>query len=280
MINNVYAISDVHIDYISNWDWCLALSNQEYQQDAILIAGDITHNLSKLEQFLTLLKSKFKEVLFVPGNHDLWIMKSDMYQDSIKKFHSILSMCDRIGVRTRPTKIGNTNPVWIVPMFSWYSEHLDTDLSTFGEPIEGWSDFYLCKWPDEVLNKEPRSLSCPNGTPENYFLSLNEPSLIQQYDAPVITFSHFLPRRDCLPSKERLNVKFLPKVAGTAKLDLQIRSIKSQLHVFGHTHINWDKSIAGVRYLQHSIKYPRERENLGPIYGHTDLDQMLIWKAW
>jgi hypothetical protein len=78
------------------------------------------------------------------------------------------------------------------------------------------------KWPKYVLNNEPPTPSCPTGTPEDYFLSLNTPNL-HPYDAPVITFSHFLPRPECLPPKENLWIKYLPKVVGTTKLDVQLR---------------------------------------------------------
>jgi len=86
---------------------------------------------------------------------------------------------------------------------------------------------------------------------------MNEPRL-RSYDGPVISFSHFLPRRDLLPPVERLKFKGLPKVAGCAALDLQIRYLKSCVHVFGHSHINCDQAIDGVRYVQKAFGYPRE----------------------
>jgi len=111
------------------------------------------------------------------------------------------------------------------------------------------------------------------------FLSKNKESLDRTYDAPVLTFSHFLPRLDCMPRKEVLILKSLPKVAGTIKLDQQLRSIGSKIHVFGHTHINWNTTCDGVRYVQNSIKYPRERTRLGTHYGNTDLERMKVWEG-
>jgi len=93
-------------------------------------------------------------------------------------------------------------------------------------------------------------------------LGMNGP-VIRPYDKPVITFSHFLPRRDLLPDAARLRFKALPHVAGSEKLDRQIRAIGSAIHVFGHSHINRDQTIEGVRYVQHALLYPKEREWLG-----------------
>lgn len=38
-----------------------------YSDDALLLAGDVTDNLEKLESALHFLKSSFAEVFFVPG---------------------------------------------------------------------------------------------------------------------------------------------------------------------------------------------------------------------
>src|SRR5690606_31418757 len=95
-----------------------------------------------------------------------------------------------------------------------------------------------------------------------FFLTLNEPHL-KPYDGPVISLSHFLPRRDLLPPIERLRFKGLPKVAGCAGLDQQIRQLNAAIHVFGHSHISCDRVIDGVRYVQNPLKYPRERLSSG-----------------
>jgi hypothetical protein len=128
------------------------------------------------------------------------------------------------------------------------------------------------------LNDEAPSPSSPIGTPVDYFLRLNEPNLKRDYgDIPVITFSHFLPRRDVLPGKNVLFIKFLPKVVGTSKLDIQIRSIpNARVHVFGHTHILWNSVLDGIHYVQRSLKYPRERKAY-PAYSTTDLSEMIVW---
>jgi hypothetical protein len=91
---------------------------------------------------------------------------------------------------------------------------------------------------------------------------MNEPHL-RDYDAPVVTFSHFLPRRDLLPPAKYLRFKGLPRVAGCAGLDAQLRRVGSRAHVFGHSHIDCDREIDGVRYVQNALRYPRDRTTPG-----------------
>jgi hypothetical protein len=54
----------------------------------------------------------------------------------------------------------------------------------------------------------------------------------------------------------------LPYVSGSKKLDQQLRTIESTIHIFGHTHINHDFFKDGVRYIQNSRKYPREQKRV------------------
>ena len=39
----VFALSDIHVDYLENLNWILQLSADEYQQDILVLAGDVSH---------------------------------------------------------------------------------------------------------------------------------------------------------------------------------------------------------------------------------------------
>jgi len=78
-------------------------------------------------------------------------------------------------------------------------------------------------------------------------------------DGPVITFSHFLPRTELLPPRTFIK-KSLPLVVGSLELDEQIRAIGSHTHICGHTHYDVDKTIGGIRYVQHALAHPNERK--------------------
>lgn len=237
----VYAISDLHTDFRENWRVVEGLSDVVYGQDALIVAGDIADQLRVIKDTLALLKTKFKHVCYTPGNHELWVRNENT--DSLQKFHAVLALCDGLGVLTRPAKLDGR---WIVPLFSWYEAGFADSHSDDTSELEGWADYYLCKWPAGL------------GAPHEFFLGLNE-AHIKDYDQPVISFSHFLPRRDLLPSTEQLKFKQLPQVAGSPALDSQIRRLKSGVHVFGHSHIGCDRVIDGVRYVQNALRYPRER---------------------
>ena len=237
----VFAISDLHTDFKENMLVIEHLPDKTFNEDTLIVAGDVADRLEIIEYTLALLRSKFRQVCYVPGNHELWVR--DGAYDSIEKLRRVLEMCRRIDVETNPVKIDG---LWVVPLFSWYDPAFDSDDNRDLEELEGWADFYFCKWPagvDDVCR---------------HFLDLNEAN-IGRPGGPVISFSHFLPRRDLLPPRESLRFKNLPKVSGCAGLEQQIRRLESVVHVFGHSHINTDRVIDGVRYVNNALLYPRER---------------------
>lgn len=235
----IFAISDLHTDFKENWQLIEQIPASLYRDDVLIVAGDIADHIEVIRRTLSLLRSRFKMVLYTPGNHEFWVRQEE--GDSIEKLFKLLTLCHNLDVRTTPTRV---NDLWVVPLFSWYDSEFD-DGPTDDE-LEGWADFHYCKW-----SLEGRS-AC------EYLLNLNVPN-IKRYDGTVISFSHFLPRLDLLPDRDKLKFKGLPKVAGCSLLESQIRELGSAIHVFGHSHINRDCEIDGVRYVQNALSYPRER---------------------
>ena len=239
----VFATSDLHTDYRENFRWLQELSDVAYRNDALIVAGDISDRLEVIRETLQLLRAKFRYVLFTPGNHELWVRGADT--DSLEKFQRVLDLCDEIGVITRPLRLEN---LWIVPLFSWYDGVFEPDeTEELATARHSWADFHLCKWPAEIT-------SLPD-----HFLRMNEP-YIKTYDAPVISFSHFLPRPDLLPPREHLRIAWLPNVSICAALDDQLRALSSTIHVCGHTHISFDRLVDDIRYVQNPVRYPKERK--------------------
>ncbi|MDB4949800.1 MAG: hypothetical protein JWM27_2449 [Gemmatimonadetes bacterium] len=228
----IFALSDLHTDFRENRRLIQRLAERDYRGDALIVAGDVADRLETVRETLGFLRGLFADVWFVPGNHELWVRNDP--RDSVQKFHAVLAACAEVGVRTAP---GRAAGHWIVPLFSWYDAAFDVRGEGVQADLEAWSDNYFCRWPPDV------------GSPSAYFATLNERSL-RAYDAPVVTFSHFVPRPELVPPVRYLSFKGLPKVAGSLRIDQQLRAVGSRVHVFGHTHLADDRVIDGVRYVQ------------------------------
>lgn len=237
----IFATSDLHTDFSANEAWLASLSIDDYSEDALIVAGDIAHRIDRVKSTLENLQQRFQSVFFVPGNHELWVRGEA--GDSLDKFERIMVLCERMGVLTHGQLCGEW---WVAPLFSWYCARFDADSRGDVSALRAWGDFRYCRWPQEL------------GELDLFFAGLNKEQTPPE-SARVVTFSHFVPRIELLPSQARLRFKGLPKVAGSPELEGQLRALGAEVHVFGHSHIPWDETIDGVRYLQQPLAYPQER---------------------
>lgn len=239
----VFAVSDLHVDYESNARWIAGLSGSEYADDVLIVAGDVTDSLALLEWTLNTLATRFRKVLCVPGNHDLWVIRDGAGETSLQKFGKFAAVVERSGASMEPFHHAGLS---IVPLHGWY------DYS-FGQPshelLKMWADYRACRWPAGL---QPADIA-------EKFVAMNEVVLGLRNEM-VITFSHYLPRIDVMPTYIPPSRRNLYPVLGTSRLDQQIRQLHSRLHVYGHSHVNRKVHIDGVTYLNNAFGYPQETQ--------------------
>ena len=66
-MSRIFAISDIHVDIPENLVFVESWSASDYQQDVLIVAGDVTDNMTLLKSVLQSLTEKFSKVCFVPG---------------------------------------------------------------------------------------------------------------------------------------------------------------------------------------------------------------------
>lgn len=236
----VFAISDLHVDYVENRLWLNNLSKFEYKKDILILAGDVTHDISLLQKAFEILTNRFYKVMYVPGNHELWVHQ-DNGINSLEKYQLILSLTDNYGIGKSPLHIDDLS---IVPLLGWYDY-------TFGQPLKEtiaiWADYFKCRWPDGF---DELAIT-------RYFASLNEPHL-ETNNKCVVSFSHFLPRIDLMPFYISSRVRALYPVFGSCLIEKHIRRLGSKIHIYGHSHVNMEVLKDGIMYINNAYGYPYE----------------------
>lgn len=237
----VYAISDVHVDYEENLNWVLGLSRHEYQTDILILAGDVTDDITLLDRVFHSLNEKFSKVLFVPGNHELWV-QNDEHGCSLQKFEAIERLCAE---HDMAMGLFERSGVSFVPLLSWY------DFS-FGQADRhlrrAWRDFRACNWPAHLDS---------DAAVTDYFHDKNKP-LLATRNKVVISYSHFVPRIDVMSERIPEAKRRVYPVLGSEKLGLQVSQLKPDIHVYGHSHVNQSIKIDNVQYINNAFAYPRE----------------------
>ena len=74
----------------------------------------------------------------------------------------------------------------------------------------------------------------------------------------TISFSHFLPRIDLLPTYIPESNRYLHPVLGAFRLEEQIRYLNSNIHVYGHSHVNTEIKKEDTLYINNAFGYPSE----------------------
>ena len=240
MTLRIFALSDIHTDHEDNRRWVAQLSMSDYREDVLILAGDISDSLARLEWTLTALATRFARVLYVPGNHDLWVHRDREAWNSLEKFQRVRQVVRDAGGSTEVFQRGE---VTVLPMLGWY------DYS-FGQPSEHlrqvWMDFHACRWPTDL----------PEHHIAAHFAALN--TLPAAPTRTVITFSHFLPRIDVMPNYIPPDKRIIYPVLGSSMLDVQLRAAGSNMHVYGHSHVNRQVCIDEVTYINNAFGYPTE----------------------
>lgn len=241
----VFAVSDIHADFEENFKWLNTLSLSDFREDILILAGDISGNILIIEKVFKELKKRFAEVFFVPGNHDLWVHRRDGI-DSLKKLDLIYRTAENYGIRMQAATLGYLS---IIPLLGWYDY-------TFGMPSEElfgtWMDYSACIWPE----------LCDEKSITAYFTGLNE-KYFGIKNSFIISFSHFLPRIDIMPTFIPEAKRKLYPVLGSSLIEDQIRKLKPNIHVYGHSHVNVCVKKDSVLYINNAFGYPYE-------YGITE----------
>ncbi|GLQ97196.1 metallophosphoesterase [Dyella mobilis] len=239
----IFAVSDLHLDYAPNRAWVEQLSLQDYQGDALILAGDISDRLSLLTDGLEALKRRFAVVLYVPGNHDLWVHREGL-GDSFEKFHAVRDIASSRGIHLTPFRHGG---LAIVPLLGWY----DYSFGIPGDYLKNaWTDYRACRWPE----------GWDDAAVTRWFVERNPTRSCPELEraSKIITFSHFLPRIDVMPERIPEKHRQLYPILGTTLLDEQLRELGASMHVYGHSHVNRHVAIDGVTYVNNAFGYPSE----------------------
>ena len=238
----IFALSDVHVDYDANAKWVASLSNDDYRDDVLILAGDVTDTRRLLEWCLGAFVRRFKRVLFVPGNHELWVLREVRGKDSLQKAAEVRLAVESSGASM---EVFRAPGLAIVPLLSWY----DYSFGDASDELRAmWMDYRACRWPRGYTDREVAA----------HFDALNDEHVAPHAEDKVITYSHFLPRIDLMPGAVPRAGRVLYPILGSTRIETRLRRLGASLHVYGHSHVNRRVTIDGVTYINNAFGYPSE----------------------
>ena len=95
----LWAISDLHVGYEENRRAVQALPS--YPDDWLIVAGDTGETPAHLDFVLRTLQPRFAQLIWTPGNHDLWTPRNlPSTQRGVPHYERLVSLCGTYGVLT------------------------------------------------------------------------------------------------------------------------------------------------------------------------------------
>ncbi len=246
----LWAVSDLHVAARGNRDLVDRLVRPGNPGDWLIVAGDVAERTSTILETLRALAERFAQVIWVPGNHELFSRDSDDVHAE-DKYGELVKGCQSMGVLTPedpyPRFAGRT----VVPMFTLYDHSWRDPLVTVERALadaEGngvvftdqvaiapYTDVPL--WCQRRLGYTVRRLSKVSG--------------------PTVLVNHW-------PLVREVTARLrLPEVAlwsgSRHTQDWPVR-FGAETVIYGHLHIPVVTEVDGVRHVEVSLGYPRERE--------------------
>lgn len=253
----VWAISDLHVGHADNRTILQSLRAVS-EQDWLLVVGDVADRVADLEWALRLLTDRFRRVVWVPGNHELWTEERGDAAGLRGKarYEHLVSLCRRLGVLTPedpyPVWRGEGGPITVAPLFLLYDYSFrPTGTATQEEALAyARSTGVVCS--DEFLLHPDPWTSREQWCRERVATTEARLAAVQ---TPTVLVNHFPLVR------EPTRVLRYPEFAlwcGTELTADWHRRYRAVAAVYGHLHIPRTTHHDGVRFDEVSVGYPRE----------------------
>ncbi|WP_232661938.1 metallophosphoesterase family protein [Pseudonocardia sp. TRM90224] len=252
------AVSDLHVRYPENRAIVEGL-RPTTDGDWLIVAGDVAEQVADVTWALRLLRDRFAQVIWVPGNHELWSREKDpVALRGEERYKHLVEECRDLAVLTPedpfPVWTGAGGPVTIAPLFVLYDySFLPDGASTVEEGLAvAYKSGVVCT--DEyLLHPDPfpsRADWCAARIAESERrLAEIDPAL------PTVLVNHWPLTR--YPTRV-LNYPEFALWCGTVHTaDWHVR-YRAAAVVYGHLHIPRVTVEDGVRFVEVSLGYPRE----------------------
>jgi 3',5'-cyclic AMP phosphodiesterase CpdA len=252
------AVSDLHVGYAQNREVVEGLRPTS-PEDWLLVAGDVGERADHVRWALEVLAGRFAQVVWAPGNHELW--SAGEGADGLRgvaRYAYLVDLCRGLGVLTPedpyPVFTGRGGPVQVAPLFLLYDYSFHPPgTSTKEEGLAYAHETGVVCADERMLHPDPypsREAWCAAR------VELTERRL-QECDpaVPLVLVNHYPLVR------EPTEILWYPEFAqwcGTVATADWHRRFNLAAMIYGHLHIPRETWYDGVRFEEVSLGYPRE----------------------
>jgi len=253
---NLWAISDLHLGYETNRQALEML--RSHRSDWLILGGDIGETPAQLEACIQELRPKFAQLIWVPGNHELYTLPKDPCSlRGEARYDHLVERCRHYGVLTPedpyPTWPGLGPKTTIVPTFLLYDYSFSPEGMEPSDALAWAREAGIVATDERYLHPDPypsRQAWCAARVETTVRRIQAE---IPQ-DHQIVLINHF-------PIHQRLvRLHKIPRFSpwcGTRATEDWPRQFPISVVVYGHLHMRATDWIEGIRHEEVALGYPR-----------------------
>ncbi len=252
----LYALSDLHLGHEANRQALSGITG--HPGDWLILAGDVGETAAHLELAFGILKPRFAQLVWVPGNHELWTLPArGEPARGQSKYRELVALCRSHGVLTLedPYPIVRIGPtaVRIAPLFLLY----DYSFRPLDVPVERaveWAGEAGIICADEVLLHADPYAGAADWCRARCELTARRLTS-HGNNLPTVLINHFPLREDLakLPRIPRFRIW-----CGTRRTEDWHLRFNAAVVVSGHLHIRSTSHRDCVRFEEVSLGYPHQ----------------------
>ncbi|MEC4019352.1 metallophosphoesterase family protein [Streptomyces sp. H27-D2] len=258
------AVSDLHTAYRENRAIVDSLRPKS-DDDWLIVAGDVAEKYTDIERTLTQLSERFAQVLWAPGNHELWTHPRDPVDlRGEKRYLHLVNLCRGLGIATPedpyPVWRGDGGPVTVAPLFVLYDYSFRVPgADTKEESLRlAYESGVVCTdehflHPDPYASRDDWCRARAAATERR--LAAIDPG------QKTVLVNHFPLVRE--PTRVLRHQDFAQWCGTELTADWHLR-FRAVTVVYGHLHIPRVTWYDGVRFEEVSVGYPREWRDRTP----------------
>jgi 3',5'-cyclic AMP phosphodiesterase CpdA len=260
---NLWAISDLHVGYEDNRRAVESLSAMP--DDWLIIAGDTGETPAHLDFVLKTLAPRFQQLVWTPGNHDLWT-PSSLAADKrgVPHYERLVKLCRSYGVLTPedPYAVwpGSGPRTAIVPTFILYDYSFRPEHIAESGAV-AWAAASGVRCADEdLLDPSPYPTRQAWCAARLHYTTAR----LQQIpaDTRLVLVNHWPLRYEHAepPRIPRFSIWCGTQATSTWHQDYPVSTV-----VYGHLHLRSTRQRDGVTFEEVSLGYPRQWDPSRPI---------------
>jgi len=262
---NLWAISDLHLSHQANRQALKSIERRP--QDWLILAGDIADTPSQLAEAFEILRRRFAQLIWVPGNHELWTPDSPTAASAARgesRYREIVALARSFGVLTPedafPIWPGSEHPIVIAPLFTLY------DYSFRPEGVSGAG---VVEWAagDGVISADETLLHSTPFADRVAWCAARVATTAARLAAIPPDYGTVLVNHYPL-EREHVLLPRIPRYApwcGTMLTAGWHRRFRAVAVVYGHLHIRRSFEHENVQFHEVSLGYPQQWDQRAPL---------------